>query len=86
MERFNENGSRSRYEETAVLFGGIVLIMLALIVANAMSFEYSRPLAALDADTANVTISLTEATSTAAPSTTSPSPSPFDEWARGRKP
>jgi hypothetical protein len=37
--------------KTAVLFGGIVLIMLALIVANAMSFEYSRPPAALDADT-----------------------------------
>jgi hypothetical protein len=72
--------------KTEVLFGGIVLIMLALIVANAMSFEYSRPLAALDADTANVTISLTEAASAAAPSTTIPSPSPFDEWARGRKP
>jgi hypothetical protein len=70
---------------TAVLFGGIVLIMLG-IVANAMSFESSRRLAALGADMATVTISLTEATSTAPPSTPIPSASPFDEWARGRMP
>ena len=60
--------------------------MSTTAVGNAMLLEYSRLLGALDADTINPTVSLTEATSTTPPSTPIPSPSPFDEWAHGRMP
>jgi hypothetical protein len=59
----------------------VVLLVLVLMVGPS---EYSPALAALDADTANMTVGLTEAASTAADS--NPSRSPFDEWARGRMP